>query len=88
VFMSRFRVIAAMTSVALLSVGAWAQAPSPAPAAPGAPAADAAAGAPKIKFDAITLDLGNVKKGDDAVAEFVFKNEGDAPLKILAAKPG
>ena len=96
--MLRRRWIAAIGFLALSAAKSPAQTPSPAPVAP-APAATApAAGnpvaaapvgpAPKIHFDSTNLDLGNVKKGDDAVAEFVFKNEGDAPLKILSAKPG
>ena len=66
----------------LLFAGALASAadapPSPTPAA----------GGPRLKFEAIELNLGDVVRGDDAVATFTYKNVGDAPLKILSAKPG
>jgi hypothetical protein len=52
------------------------------------PATPATGPAPHIKFDSTVLNLGDVLRGQDAVAEFVYTNTGDAPLKILAAKPG
>jgi len=96
--MNRLGIVAIAGMVALAAAGAVAQSPA-APPAPlpsaSAPAPDAATvaqppvgPAPRIRFDAISLDLGDVPKGQDALAEFVFKNEGDAPLKILSAKPG
>ncbi|HEX4825287.1 MAG TPA: hypothetical protein VFV19_13355 [Candidatus Polarisedimenticolaceae bacterium] len=43
---------------------------------------------PKIAFDKTELDLGDVVRGDDAVATFTYHNAGTAPLHILSAKPG
>jgi redox-sensitive bicupin YhaK (pirin superfamily) len=53
----------------------------PAQAAPAGPA-------PHIAFDTVTVNLGDVVHGQDAVATFAYKNSGDAPLHILSAKPG
>lgn len=54
-----------------------------------ATAADAPpAGGPRLKFDAVDQNLGTVVRGQDAVATFTYRNVGDAPLKILSAKPG
>jgi CubicO group peptidase (beta-lactamase class C family) len=64
-----------------------APAPAPAPVAPAAPAAPAGP-APHLKFEQTVLNLGDIVRGQDAIAEFVYTNSGDAPLKILAAKPG
>jgi hypothetical protein len=33
------------------------------------------------------LDLGDVKAGTDAVATFVFRNTGNAAVRIIRAKP-
>jgi len=66
---------------------ASASAQEPAPAAPAAPAAPVGP-APHIKFDAVSIDLGDVIHGEDAVATFTYHNTGDAPLHILSAKPG
>ena len=52
-----------------------------APAAPDGPA-------PHIKFDATDVNLGDVARGQDAVATFTYHNTGSAPLHILSAKPG
>jgi hypothetical protein len=43
---------------------------------------------PRLKFDAVDLNLGDVVRGEDAVATFTYHNVGNAPLKILSAKPG
>lgn len=43
---------------------------------------------PRLKFDAVDLNLGDVVRGGDAVATFTYHNTGNAPLKILSAKPG
>lgn len=45
--------------------------------------ATAAAKGPKIVFKEEAWNFGKAKMGADLVHEFVFKNEGDAPLKIL-----
>ena len=50
-------------------------------AAPAGPAS-------RIKFDATEVNLGDVVHGEDAVATFTYHNTGDAPLRILSAKPG
>lgn len=67
--------------------GAKATAPAPTPAPAAAPAPPSGP-APHLKFAATVLNLGDVVRGQDAVAEFVYTNTGDAPLKILSAKPG
>jgi hypothetical protein len=59
--------------------------PEPAPAAEPAPPAGPS---PHIQFDATELDLGEVVRGQDAVATFTYRNTGAAPLHILSAKPG
>ena len=53
-----------------------------------AAAADAPPSGPRVKFDAVEQNLGDVARGEDAVATFTYRNVGDAPLKILSAKPG
>jgi len=58
-----------------------ANAQEPAPAAPAGPA-------PHIRFDAIEVNVGDVVRGQDAVATFTYQNTGSAPLRILSAKPG
>jgi hypothetical protein len=63
-------------SLAILLAASWAA------------AADAPAPGPRLKFDSVDLNLGDVVRGDDAVATFTYRNVGDAPLKILSAKPG
>ena len=57
-------------------------------AADAPPASPAPAGGGRLKFDAVDLNLGDVVRGEDAVATFTYHNVGDAPLKILSAKPG
>ena len=52
--------------------------------APGGVPADG----PRLKFDATDLNLGDVVRGNDATATFTYHNTGNAPLKILSAKPG
>ena len=53
-----------------------------------AAAADPPAPGPRLKFDAVEVNLGEIVRGQDAVATFTYRNVGDAPLKILSAKPG
>jgi hypothetical protein len=63
--------------------------PPTVPAPPPNPPAPAPTGpAPHIKFDATNVDLGEVVRGEDAVATFTYHNTGDVPLHILTAKPG
>ena len=67
---------------AAFAVGAsFAQVPAPAPAVPASPV-------PHVKFDATEAALGEVVRGQDAVATFTYHNTGNAPLHILGAKPG
>jgi hypothetical protein len=80
-----------LASFALSANGARAQAPAATPpATPAAPAGAAAptGPAPHIKFDAVEVNLGDVVRGQDAVATYTYHNTGDAPLHILSAKPG
>jgi hypothetical protein len=64
-----------------------ARAQAPAPPVPAAPAAPTGP-APHIKFETVEVNLGDVVRGQDAVATFTYQNTGDAPLHILSAKPG
>ena len=66
--------------VGLLCASA-ARAQGPDPVAPSGPA-------PRIKFEATEVKLGDVVRGQDAVATFTYLNTGSAPLHILSAKPG
>jgi len=82
---------AAVGLLAVLALrGALAQAtPTPAPApAPAIAPAPAPAGTPHLVFDATEANLGQVVRGEDAVATFTYRNTGDAPVRILSAKPG
>ncbi|UCF66692.1 MAG: hypothetical protein JSV80_13005 [Acidobacteriota bacterium] len=73
---------AAIASPALLAASALG-------AAPGAPtsAAAPAAQAPKLVVEQNALDLGTVAEGQEVVGTFVLKNEGQAELRIIRAKP-
>ena len=88
-----FGLVVAMLCVALTVRAVPADQPAPANPAAGAarpvvaPAAPAGP-TPHIKFDATEINLGDVVRGQDAVATFTYKNTGDAPLHILSAKPG
>jgi hypothetical protein len=42
---------------------------------------------PRIKFDQLIDDLGNIDPGSNNFAEYKFKNVGDALLKIINVKP-
>lgn len=42
---------------------------------------------PEIVFDNEMHDFGNVKAGDVVSHEFTFTNTGDAPLKVMQARP-
>ena len=35
-----------------------------------------------------TVNLGDIVRGQDAVATFTYHNTGEGPLHILSAKPG
>jgi len=54
--------------------------------APAAP--QAATVEPSFRVEQSSLDLGTVRAGEDAVGTFVFRNDGQVPVKILRAKPG
>jgi len=58
-------------------------APAPAPAPPRQPGPR-----PLLVPESISLNLGEVKEGEDAVGTFKLRNTGDAELKILSARPG
>ena len=60
----------------------------PAPPNPDTPGAPPSGPAPRIKFDEMTVNLGDVVRGQDAIATFTYHNTGEAPLHILSAKPG
>lgn len=42
--------------------------------------------APKISFDVVNHDFGNIKQGETVTHNFVFKNNGKQDLKILKVK--
>ena len=45
------------------------------------------AAGPVASFPAPLHDFGEVERGDTLEHSFVVRNEGDAPLQILSAKP-
>jgi len=51
-------------------------------------AAPAPAVGPRAEFKTLTLDLGQVPRGQSAEARFELVNRGDELLKILEVKPG
>jgi hypothetical protein len=57
-------------------------------ALPGSLLADQPAVGPRIAFEAETVQMGQILRGESVEAEFVYRNEGDSPLRILRAKPG
>ena len=79
-----------------LSVSSWGVAvlarppvPTQQPAPAQEPDQVAPAGtAPHIVFDSVTINVGDVVHGQDALATFAYRNTGDAPLHILSARPG
>jgi hypothetical protein len=46
-----------------------------------------AEGRPVAVFPALIHDFGQVDRGDKLQHTFIVRNEGDAPLEILSAKP-
>lgn len=42
---------------------------------------------PTFRVENPRIDLGDIKAGSDAVATFVFHNDGTEDVKILRAKP-
>lgn len=42
---------------------------------------------PDIEFEDNNYDFGEIEEGDVVEHEFVFTNTGDAPLKVMQAKP-
>jgi hypothetical protein len=48
---------------------------------------DGATAAPAFRVEQGTVDLGEVRAGDTAVAVFRFLNAGDTDVRILRAKP-
>jgi hypothetical protein len=57
-------------------------------ALPGLLLAEQPAVGPRIAFETETVQLGQMIRGEAVEAEFVYRNEGDSPLRILRAKPG
>ena len=56
--------------------------------APVASATEESRPAPRLVVDSKEIDLGQLTRGESAEADFVLRNEGDAVLRILRAKPG
>ena len=44
--------------------------------------------APRLVVENKEIDLGQLVRGESAEASFVLRNDGDAVLRILRAKPG
>lgn len=84
------RRLAKLAVLAVYASLAFAEPPvvSAPPPNPPAPAAAPSGPSAHIKFDATDVNLGDVVRGEDAVATFTYHNTGDAPLHILSAKPG
>ena len=82
------RALAAAFAAGLALGAASAAAPPAAAPAPAKEAAAPAKGAPHIRFETTEVKLGQVIHGQDAVATITYQNTGDAPLRILSAKPG
>ena len=51
-------------------------------------AAPAAKPGGKLEVESLTVDVGDVVRGQEAKATFTLKNVGTETLKILSAKPG
>ncbi len=60
--------------------------PSPTPRAAVAPVRRERP-APRLVVESTTVDVGEVRPGEEAVGTFVFRNTGDVPVKILRAAP-
>jgi hypothetical protein len=45
-------------------------------------------GGPRFAVDALAVDLGELRKGEDGLARFTVTNTGDETLRILRVKPG
>ncbi len=76
------RPLAALAALALVPLLASAQ-PSPAVPALQTPAASS----PRLVVAESAIDLGSVREGTSVRAVFTLRNEGDAVLSILRAKP-
>lgn len=48
---------------------------------------EAQSGGPTFSVENPRIDVGEIKAGSDAVATFVFHNEGPTDVKIIKAKP-
>jgi len=46
-----------------------------------------AQGGPTFSVENPRIDIGEIKAGSEAVATFVFHNEGETDVKIIKAKP-
>lgn len=66
--------LAALAALAFVPLLAWAQ---PSPAVP----------APRLVVAESSIDLGSVQEGTSVRAVFTLRNEGDAVLSVLRAKP-
>ena len=42
---------------------------------------------PALTVEEARIDLGEIKSGSEAIATFVFHNNGDKDVKIIRAKP-
>ena len=87
-YMKRYRLtwLSVVISLALLlQVGCQQQAKAPGIGQKEAPTAAGKQG-PKIKFDNVVHEFGEIAAGKKYEAEFKFKNTGDSPLKITEVK--
>ena len=49
--------------------------------------ADAQTAGPTFSVENPRIDLGEIKAGSEAVATFVYRNDGPTDVKIIRAKP-
>lgn len=89
--MRRFVKLSVFALFGTLLLGSALAEPPVVPAPPPTPPAEGAAPSgpsAHVKFDATEIDLGDVVRGEDAVASFTYHNTGEAPLHIISVKPG
>jgi len=50
--------------------------------------ATAAPDSPRLEFESMEVDLGDIDRGSVAVARFTARNVGEHPVRIERVKPG
>ena len=80
------KIIRGVGTVGTALVALFVVAAGRAPAAP--PPEPAAAAGPRVTVEKPEIDAGKVTRGKVLEAAFELRNDGDADLRILSAKPG